>query len=92
MKLSTIHRKRKIKGIGKKVKEKIPRDLGPADSTIHTREDGPTLQLCGWRLCYVQMDQWALFSGAEVQEENWPKTKDPTLMVEKKVCLSDLED
>ena len=47
MKLSTAHRKEKSKGIGKKVKEKTQRDLGPADTTIHTRADGPTVQLCG---------------------------------------------
>ena len=47
MKLSTVHRKEKSKGIGKKVKEKTQRDLGPADTTIHTRADGPTVQLCG---------------------------------------------
>ena len=32
---------------GKKVKEKTPTDLGPADTTIHTREGDPTVQLCG---------------------------------------------
>ena len=40
VKLSTVHRKRKSTEIGKKGKEKIPRYLGPADTTIHTREDG----------------------------------------------------
>ena len=24
-----------------------PRKLGPADATVYTREDGPTVQLCG---------------------------------------------
>ena len=46
VKLSTAQKK-KSNGIGKKEKEKIPRDLGLADTTIHTRADGPTVQLCG---------------------------------------------
>ena len=36
VKLSTVHRKNKGEGKGKKVKEKTPRDLGPADTTFHT--------------------------------------------------------
>ena len=48
MKLSTtVHRKKKNIGIGKKVKDKTPRDLGPTDSTVHARAGGPTAQLCG---------------------------------------------
>ena len=47
MKLSIVHRKKKSKGIGKKVKVKTPRDLGFADTTIHTRVCGLTVQLCG---------------------------------------------
>ena len=46
MKLSTLHRKNG-KGLGKKVKERTPRDLGPADTTIHTRADGLTVRLSG---------------------------------------------
>ena len=33
MKLSIVHRKKKSKGIGKKVEDKTPADLGPADTT-----------------------------------------------------------
>ena len=47
VKLSTAHRKEKGEERGRKVQEKTQRDLGPADTTIHTREEGPTLQLCG---------------------------------------------
>ena len=47
MKLSTEHRKKKSEGIEKKIKDKTPRDLGPADATIHTRSEGRTAQLCG---------------------------------------------
>ena len=45
MNLSIEHKK--SKGIGKKVKDKTPRKLGPADTAIHTRIDWPTVQLCG---------------------------------------------
>ena len=31
----------------KKVDDKAPRVLGPADTIIHTREEGPTVQPCG---------------------------------------------
>ena len=58
MKLSTAHRKKKSQGIGNKVKNKTPRDSGPADTTIHTRVGGPTVQLCGDKKCGVHMDQW----------------------------------
>ena len=47
VKLSTVHRKEKGEGKGKKVREKTQRELGPVDTTIHTREEGPTVQLCG---------------------------------------------
>ena len=47
MKLPTEHRKIEKKDGDKKFKKKTPRDLGPADKTIHTRENGPTVQLCG---------------------------------------------
>ena len=46
MKLSTVHRRKRSKGAGKTVKSKIMRDLGPADTTIHTRDDGLTVQFC----------------------------------------------
>ena len=46
MKLSIEHRKKKSKGIEKKIKDKTPRDLGPADTTVHTRSEGPTVQWC----------------------------------------------
>ena len=44
VKLSTVHKKR-VKG--KKVDDEAPRVLGPADTIIHTREEGPTVQPCG---------------------------------------------
>ena len=31
----------------KNFKKKTPGDLGPVDDTVHTREDRPTVQLCG---------------------------------------------
>ena len=47
MKLSTEHRKTKNKDKEKRIKEKTPRVLGPEDTTVHTRSEGPTVQLCG---------------------------------------------
>ena len=45
MKLTTEHRRIEKKGRDKR--KKTHRDLGLADKTIHTREGGPTVQLCG---------------------------------------------
>ena len=42
---STTHRTRT--GKKKKNEDKAPRTLGPAEKTIHIREEGPTVQLCG---------------------------------------------
>ena len=39
----------KSKDVEKKIKDKTPTDLGPEDITIHTRSEGPTVQLCGDR-------------------------------------------
>ena len=47
MKLFVDHRKNKGQEHVKKIKDKTPRILGPADVTIHARDDGPTEQLCG---------------------------------------------
>ena len=48
----TVHLTQKnCEGKGQKVEEKTPRDLGPADTTIHTREGGPTVQLRGDSAC-----------------------------------------
>ena len=38
------------------------------------------------------MDQWSIFSGAEVPRKNWPSTKNPALTVEKEDCQSDYRD
>ena len=75
MKLSTVHRKKKSKEIGRKVKEKTPRDLGPADTTFHTLADGPTVQLCGDTnvACKWINGQYSL--ATEVQREDWPSAK-----------------
>ena len=43
----TEHTKSKSKDIKNKVKDKPPRDFGPEDITIHTRSEGPTVQLSG---------------------------------------------
>ena len=46
MKLPTVH-KPKNKDEEKRLKNKTPRDPGPEDITVHTRDEGATLQLCG---------------------------------------------
>ena len=45
VKLSTIHRTNTEKG--KTVDDKAPRVLRPADTIVHGREEGPTVQLLG---------------------------------------------
>ena len=47
MKFPTEHRKTE-KICRKRFKKKTQRDLGPGDTTVHTREGGPAVQLC-WR-------------------------------------------
>ena len=47
MKLSAAHMKMKGKGKGKQEGSEPPRKLGTTDATVYTREDGPTVQLCG---------------------------------------------
>ena len=47
MKLPTEHRKIEKKDGDKKFQKKTPRDLGHGANIVHTREDGPTVQLCG---------------------------------------------
>ena len=47
VKMSTVHRKERGEGRGKKVNGKRLGDLGSADTTIHTRAEGPTVQPCG---------------------------------------------
>ena len=64
LKLSTLHRTSTEK---EKVDDKAPRVLGPADTIIHTRVEGPTLQRCGDCEVAGEVDQWPVFSGTEVQ-------------------------
>ena len=62
MKLSIEQRKKKSKGIGEKIKDKTPRDLGPADTTVHTSIGGRTAIMCGDRnvACKRINDQYSL--------------------------------
>ena len=46
MKLPTEHRKTEKKDGEKRFKKKTPGDLGPGETTVHTREGGPAVQLC----------------------------------------------
>ena len=47
MMLPAEHRQTENKVQEKKFKKKTPKDLGPKDTTVHTRERGCTVQLCG---------------------------------------------
>ena len=62
MKLTCRTQKSKSKDTEKKIKDKTPRDLEPADTTVHICSEGPTVQLCG-----TVWDQWRVSSGNEVQ-------------------------
>ena len=66
-----------------------PRDLGPEDITVHTREGGPAVQLCGDS--GVQMDQWRICPRIKVQTDIWVNSKNLTLMVEERSSHTDLE-
>ena len=44
---TTQHRQTENKDKVKMFEKKTPWDLGPEDITVHTREGGPTVQLCG---------------------------------------------
>ena len=62
MRLLIAHRKRKGKVKGKQAGSRPPRKLGPADATVYTREDGPTVSTVdGW-----QMDERQEQVGTEV--------------------------
>ena len=47
MKLPTEDRKTENKDKEKRLKKRTPSELGSEDITVHTREGGPTVQLCG---------------------------------------------
>ena len=47
MKLPTEHRQTKNTDTEKRLKKKTPSDLGPEDITVHTRDEGLIVQLCG---------------------------------------------
>ena len=74
-----------------KFKEKTPRDLGPEDSTLHTRSEGPTVQLCGDSnvTCKGINAEFSLVT--KYKEEIGQVQKDLTLVVEKESRQADLE-
>ena len=80
VKLSTVHRKEKAKG-EKKVN---------ADTTIHTREEGPTAQLCGDSEVVSKWisGQYSLDRGTE---DEMAKFKNLAVKVEKGDCQPHFE-
>ena len=77
---SSEHTKSTSEDKKKKIKDKTPRNLGPEDTTVPTRRDCPTLQLCGDSKVACK---WI--------KKNWTGTKDPALVVEKGGRQTDLE-
>ena len=73
VKHSTVHRKEKEKG--KKVDDKAARALGPADTIIHTREDGPTVQLCGDSEVAGKLINGQYSLGLKHRRNIWPYSK-----------------
>ena len=63
------HRKTEENDEEKRFQKKRPKDVGPEDITVHTREDILRVQLCGDQ-CGVQMDQWRIWS-------SWQGTRIP---------------
>ena len=87
---ATIHRTRTGKKRKNKAKDKAPRILGPADKTIHIREERLTVQLRGDS---EVAGKWINGQHALGQEYNgWPNSEDIILLVEKKNRASYLED
>ena len=63
---STVHRTRigdKKKKL--KVENEEPRVVGPPDTSIHIREEGPTVQQCG-DSNVAEMGKWSFCNGTEV--------------------------
>ena len=70
----------------------VPRILEPADKTIHLREEGPTVQVCGDSAVAGEVDRWSIRFGKELQRNSWPISEDVTPTAEKKNRTSYLED
>ena len=71
--LSAVYRKKQSEMKGKKEREKTPRDLGHADTTIHTGENGPAILLCEDSNVTCKMDQGTTFSGTEEELAKFKK-------------------
>ena len=83
MKLPTEHRKTGKKNEERRLKRKAPRDLGPEDTIVHTRGEGPTVLLCGDSKVACKWIKVEFAQRNKVQRDNWENSKNLTLMVEK---------
>ena len=77
MKLSIEHGKQKSKRIGKKIKVKTLRKMGHPDTTVHTRGDGLTVQLCGDRNVACKWINGEYSLGQRYRERELAKYKRP---------------
>ena len=68
-KLPTEHRITQNNDKEQRFKKKTPRDLGPEDVTVHRRDEGPTVQLCGDGKCGMQVDQWRILPGESTKRQ-----------------------
>ena len=72
------------------LKRKAPRDLGLEDTTVHTREGGPTVPRVETSMCRANGSIGNLPRNT-VQRDTWENPKNITLMVEEKSSHPDLE-
>ena len=68
--------------------------LGPADRTIHIREEGPPVQLRGYSEVEGKWINGQYALGTNNTGKNWPDSKDVKLMVEEKIAhlISRIDD
>ena len=85
--------KGKGKGKGKKVGSNAPRELGPTDTVVHTRDEGLTVQLCGdsevvgkWINGKPSLGQKYHGKFSKIQKKNAVR------MIEKEGCKTHIED
>ena len=91
VKLTTEHRKTEKKDGERRFKKKTSRDLGPRDTTVHTREGGPTVQVCGDSNVACKWIYGEHAQGTKYKERyNWENSKNLAPMAEERSCHTDL--
>ena len=90
MKLPTEHTKAANNILEQTLEEKATRDLGPEDITAHTRDEGPTVQLCGDSNVACKWINGEFAEGTKYKETIGERSKDLTFLMEEKSCLANL--